>query len=64
MALRVRGHVPEAIASLAPQDSARLAHRLAHRGAGPLQGRPISLAQAMGYLQAPAGAIARAAGAS
>eukprot|EP00969_Alexandrium_andersonii_P221267 9772133-Alexandrium_andersonii.AAC.1 len=67
MVRRFRGHVDEAVASFAPQGSARFAHRLAqyaHCIAKPSHYGvvPISLAQAMEYLQVPAGAIVYANG--
>eukprot|EP00969_Alexandrium_andersonii_P336938 14892974-Alexandrium_andersonii.AAC.1 len=67
MVRRFRGEVDPAVASLAPQDSARVARRLAQYArslAEPdMYGMvPIPLSQARGYLQIPAGAIVRAVG--
>eukprot|EP00969_Alexandrium_andersonii_P293701 12981214-Alexandrium_andersonii.AAC.1 len=68
MARRFRGEVNEEVASLAPDDVARLARRLAgyaHARAheGTVGVAPIVLSAAMGYLGVPAGAAVRAVGA-
>eukprot|EP00969_Alexandrium_andersonii_P348448 15407592-Alexandrium_andersonii.AAC.1 len=65
MVRRYGGEVDREVTPLAPQDSARLARRLAAYACS-LAGEdsygvvPIPLSQAMGYLQAPAGAVVRA----
>eukprot|EP00969_Alexandrium_andersonii_P242876 10729553-Alexandrium_andersonii.AAC.1 len=67
MVRRFRGEVNPEVASLAPEDSARLARRLAaydrsQAGEDTYGVAPIPLSGAMDYLGAPAGAIIRAIG--
>eukprot|EP00969_Alexandrium_andersonii_P218927 9669574-Alexandrium_andersonii.AAC.1 len=65
MVRRFGGEVNEEVASLAPDDMARVARRLAAYARAQAHGgvygvAPIALSEAMGYLGVPAGAVVRA----